>query len=171
MATPYQISLFRLDDELFEYVMTISICPFHRKDTVDEALCHFSYQKVHKETHYDVINYRVCNRKKSKYFGGCRGLDHMVVRSTYVISAWRFHQKIEYRFAVKAIMLKYTAVSSVLNTEIFNELRFYMFCVGTTYKMLSVTIWKVTTRSYLHTNKSFFKHIISVNHWINTKRI
>jgi hypothetical protein len=28
LATPYQISLFRLVDELFEYVMTISICPF-----------------------------------------------------------------------------------------------------------------------------------------------
>jgi hypothetical protein len=38
--------------------MTISICPFYRKDTVDEAFCPFSYLEVHKETlvletHYD----------------------------------------------------------------------------------------------------------------------
>ena len=50
----------------------------------------------------------------------------MVVRSTYVIKAWRFHQKIEYMYVVKAIMLKYTGVSSLFNTEIFNELRFHI---------------------------------------------
>ena len=48
----------------------------------------------------------------------------MVVRSTYVLSAWRFHQKLEYMYAVMAILLKY--VSSLLNTEIFNELRFHI---------------------------------------------
>ena len=59
-------------------------------------------------------------------------------------------------------MLNYTGVSSSFNTEIFNELRFHMFCIETTYKMFSLTIWKVTKKSYLHTNKSFFKHKISV---------
>jgi hypothetical protein len=43
--------------------MTISICPFYRKDTVDEAFCPFSYLEVHKETlvletHYIVIPYK-----------------------------------------------------------------------------------------------------------------
>lgn len=57
-------SLFRLVDKLFEYVMTVSICPFYRKDTVDEAFCPFSCLKVHKETllletHCDVINYKI----------------------------------------------------------------------------------------------------------------
>ena len=77
---------------------------------------------------------------------------------------------IEYRFAVKAIMLKYTGVSSLLNTEIFNELRFHIVLRwNNLYKMLSVTIWKVTKRSFLHTNKSFFKHKISVkiDHSVN----